>query len=84
MMINSAMKLTKTNESFKDGEAEQLLAGFNDSEKVSSWAMDAIASCIKVGVVSGKDEKLVAPKDNITRGEVASIIQRLLKKSDLI
>jgi hypothetical protein len=60
------------------------MAAYGDTGMASSWAMDSIAFCIKTGVVSGRGGKLIAPGDNITRSEVAVIIQRLLKKSNLI
>jgi hypothetical protein len=45
---------------------------------------DGIAACLKAGIVSGRGGRLIAPKDNITRAEVAAIVQRLLRKSGLI
>jgi hypothetical protein len=39
---------------------------------------------VKAGIVSGRSGKLIAPKDNITRAEVAVIVQRLLRNSKLI
>lgn len=83
-IIAKAMRLTKLNVDFKEGEAEQLLAAYDDSGKASSWAKEAISSCIKTGIVSGRNVKLVAPKDYMTRAEAATIIQRLLQKSNLI
>ncbi len=43
-----------------------------------------MAASVKAGIVSGKGSNLIAPVDNITRAEVAVIVKRLLKKSELI
>lgn len=83
-MIARAMEITQLKVEFKAGEADQLITAFADSEKPSDWAKDYIASCIKAETVHGRSGKLIAPKDYITRAEVASIVKRLLQKSDLI
>ncbi|HEX3029216.1 MAG TPA: Ig-like domain-containing protein [Clostridia bacterium] len=83
-MIARAMKITKLKADFKNGEAEQLIASYGDFKKASSWAKNSIALCVKTGVVPDGSGKLAAPKDNITRAEVAVIVQRLLQKSNLI
>jgi hypothetical protein len=83
-MTARAMNITGLKAEFKADEAEKLLAGFADSADASAFAKDSIAVCIKTGVISGKGNNLLAPKDNITRAEAAAIIQRLLQKSGLI
>ena len=42
------------------------------------------AACVKADIVKGRGNKLVAPKSNITRAEVAVIVRNLLQKSKLI
>jgi hypothetical protein len=83
-MIARAMKLTGLKPEFAEGEAQKLLAQFEDDGQAADWSKDAIASCIQAGVLTGRDGKLIAPTDNITRAETASIIRRLLMKSKLI
>ena len=83
-MIANAMKITKLKADFKSGEAEQIIASYGDFKKASSWAKNSIALCVKMGVLPDGSGKLATPKDNITRAEVAVIVQRLLKKSGLI
>lgn len=83
-MIAKAMKLTGLKMEFKTDEVQELLAGFSDSGQSSTWANDNTAACIKAGIVSGKGSETLAPKDEITRAEVAAIIERLLQKSGLI
>lgn len=83
-MIAKAMQITSLKVEFDGQEAQNLLAAFKDSEKTSSWAEHSISECVKTGIVSGKEGKRLAPKDNITRAEVAVIVRNLLRKSGLI
>lgn len=50
---------------------------FNDKEQVSSWAIDSMSQAIKYGIISGRANNLLAPKDNATRAEAASIMMIL-------
>ena len=84
VMVAQAMRITKLKADFKSGEAEQLIASYGDFKNASSWSKNSIALCVKTGVVPDGSGKLAAPKDNITRAEVAVIVQRLLQKSNLI
>jgi hypothetical protein len=83
-MIAKAMKITSLKVEFGDQEAQELLAGFKDSSKASGWAEYSISECVKSGIVSGKENNRLAPKDDITRAEVAVIVRKLLQKSGLI
>ena len=84
VMIAEAMEVTGLKTELKGGEAEKLLEAFKDSGEVSEWAKAAVASCLKEEILSGRGGSLIAPKENITRAEVAVIIQKLLQKSNLI
>lgn len=83
-MVANAMKLTGMTVEFTDVESDSLLAGYADSNKASEWAMAGIVKCVKSGLVSGKSDGTLAPKDEITRAEVAVVIRNLLIRSDLI
>jgi hypothetical protein len=83
-MAARAMKLAGLKAGLADGEAGKLLAGFEDSAQTASWAKDSLAACVKTGILAGKSGKLLAPGDEITRAEVAVMLERLLKKSGLI
>jgi len=83
-MIARAMKITGSKVELADGEADKLLTSFTDAYSAAEYAKANIASCVKAGIVSGRSGKLIAPKDNITRAEVAVIVQRLLQNSNLI
>lgn len=83
-MVARAMVITKLEAGLQSGNVSALLANYTDSGSISGYAADSIAECIKAGVVSGRTATTIAPKANITRAEVAVIVERLLKKSDLI
>lgn len=76
-IVAKAIKL-KTN--YSASEVNQILNGFKDLGKLAKWAKNPVAACVKAGIISGKGGKLLAPLDNITRGETAAIMQKLLKK----
>lgn len=83
-MIVRAMDITGLKFELTKADAEKLLSGFKDGSTTSDWAWEEVAACIKTGVVSGRDNGIVAPNDSITRAEVAVIVKRLLQKSGLI
>lgn len=83
-MIAGTLKITGLEATFVSGEKEKLLAGFDDALKSADYARDSIAVCLKTGIISGRTANLIAPKDNITRAEVAQIVRSLLQKSNLI
>lgn len=83
-MIARAMKITKLEAGLSSAEISALLAKFTDSGSISSYAQSSIAECVKAGVVTGRTATTIAPIANITRAEVAVIVERLLQKSDLI
>ncbi len=83
-MIARAMKITGLKVEINSDEAEMLLTGFGDLVQSSAWAKEGVVSCVKAGIVSGKNGNMLAPKDNITRAEVAVIVRKLLQKSKII
>jgi len=83
-IIARAMKITKLNDSLTSSQSGELLAGFTDASGASAYAISSIASCLQTGVVDGRTATTLCPTGNITRAEVAVIVQRLLQKSNLI
>ncbi|MGE5328700.1 MAG: S-layer homology domain-containing protein, partial [Deltaproteobacteria bacterium] len=84
IIIARAMKVTKLKSELKDEDISKLLANYSDAGKSADYAKNSIAACVDKGIVSGRSADTIAPKSCITRAEVASIVKRLLKKSDLI
>ena len=83
-MIARAMKLTGLEADLADGETGSLVGAYADGASVTDYARDGVAKCLKTGVVSGTSGKAVAPKDYVSRAEVAVMVRRLLQKSGLI
>jgi len=83
-MVARAMKITGLDVKLSEGDVSNLLGAYMDAATASDYAKSDIASCIKAGVVTGKTGSTVAPKDYITRAEVAVMAERLLQKSKLI
>ncbi|MEK0316995.1 S-layer homology domain-containing protein [Cohnella sp. 56] len=82
-IVAKAMKLTGLSE--KTGAADtSLVSSFTDGASAGGWAKDAIAAAVKAGLVTGREGGRLLPKANVSRAEVAALIQRLLQKSDLI
>ncbi len=52
---------------------------FNDGDSVSSWAQEAMAWAVKVGLFKGDDNGSLNPLGNATRAEVATLLMRLIK-----
>ena len=84
VMISKTMKITGLDIQITDSDKNMFESKYSDINGCSYWARDSIERCLKAGIVTGKGIENIAPKDNITRGEVAVIIKRLLQKSDLI
>jgi hypothetical protein len=83
-MIARAMKYTGLKPTLNDNDINTLLKGFTDSARASAYAKSGIAECLKTGVILGRNGNMLAPADNITRAEVAVVVERLLQKSNLI
>ncbi|MDP4152847.1 MAG: S-layer homology domain-containing protein [Bacillota bacterium] len=84
-MIARAMKVTGLKLDLSDGDVNTILSKSSDGKDISDYAKESVAACLKTEVVFGEGENcLITPKSNVTRAEVATIVQRLLKKSDLI
>lgn len=84
LIIAKAMKITALNAKLSNQSAEGFLTPYTDAGKASDWALSAITDCLQAGVIMGRSSNVLAPKDDMTRAEVAAIVKRLLQKSDLI
>ena len=83
-IIARAMKLTELSENVTDSDVSTILAKYSDGTAVSDYAKLGVAACVKSGIVSGTSASTLSPKTNVTRAEVAVMIQHLLEKSGLI
>ena len=83
-MITRAMNISGFKAELTNIETNKLLEDFTDASITADYANKSIAISIKAGIVTGRNGKALAPKDNITRAETAVIIRRLLQVSGLI
>ena len=83
-MIARAMKITGLDVSMTESEISSLLGAYSDGAAVMDYAKAGIAACVQTGIASGRGDGTIAPKDDVTRAEVAVMVERLLQKSGLI
>ena len=55
------------------------LDSFPDSDKVSSWAKEAMRWAVAEGIINGSDGKLL-PQGNATRAQVATLLMRFINQ----
>ena len=84
VVLARAMKITGLKIALTDAEMHELLSAYTDGVSVSDFAANSVVDCLKAGIVSGIDNKTLAPQAHVTRAEVAVMVQRLLKNSGLI
>ncbi len=61
----------------KDTSGDEL--GFKDTDNISADKRDALAYCVKLGIISGYDDNTVRPNGSATRAEVAAMLTRFIK-----
>ncbi|MFD2334560.1 S-layer homology domain-containing protein [Cohnella sp. GCM10020058] len=83
-VLANAMKLTGLKDKLSVQAADAVLHPFADAASVSVWAQSGVADSVQAGIVAGRSAASLAPKANMTRAEVATIMQNLLQKSGLI
>jgi len=69
-MYVTALKLT--------GGSEGPVKGFPDAGKVGTWAQGYVNTILSYGAMQGRSDGSLAPMDNISRAEVAIILDRLV------
>ncbi len=84
VIINYAMAITKLTHQLSLPSIEETLRSYHDMNHLSSWAAQGVANAVEMGIVSGRSSTELAPKAYMTRGEVAVMIERLLRQSGLI
>ena len=61
----------------------QTLEGFTDTDKISSYALNALCWTVKQGILQGKGDGVLDPAGQATRAEVAAILQRFCQISKM-
>ncbi len=83
-MIARAYNLINPQAALSVDQINSQLAQYKDGAKVSAWAEANVAQLLATGIVQGNAPALLSPQANMTRAEVAALIARLLKTTDLI
>ncbi|WP_141505659.1 S-layer homology domain-containing protein, partial [Paenibacillus luteus] len=84
-IISKAMKLTGLEVNVGGLQTSgELLSRFTDASSVSEWAESSIIDSLQAEIITGRSSTQLAPKAYISRAEVATLVQKLLKKSGLI
>lgn len=52
---------------------------YNDLATIADYAVDGVMYCKLKGIMQGKENNNFAPKDNATRAEIATILQRYIE-----
>ena len=60
------------------GENTNILS-YTDAEDISEYAIDAMQYAVDSGLIKGKSETTLNPKDTATRAEIAAILQRFIE-----
>ncbi|WP_166241384.1 pectinesterase family protein [Paenibacillus turpanensis] len=84
VMLNRAMKLAGLSAGSQEQQsAEAVIASFQDSSAISTWAKPSLSSAVAAGLVGGYNNML-NPSREITRAEAAAMVHRLLVAANLI
>ncbi|MOA48921.1 Endo-1,4-beta-xylanase A precursor [compost metagenome] len=83
VILSRAMMLVELNKEIDNTKHQDLVNNFADSKQLASWARQAAALTIEIGIIGGYKGEL-RPLQNITRAETAAIIQRFLQKAEFI
>ena len=63
-------------------EAQRDKVAFKDSDKVSTYAKEAVSTMQQAGIISGREDGKFAPKDEATRAEAAKMLALFLQQID--
>ncbi|MCG8481804.1 MAG: InlB B-repeat-containing protein, partial [Clostridia bacterium] len=69
---------------YRGNEQNVDLSEYNDFKDVSVYAKEAVIWNINSAIINGKSAEMLDPKSNITKAEVATVLERILKKAGLI
>ncbi|MBS7527671.1 S-layer homology domain-containing protein [Fusibacter paucivorans] len=83
VMMARAAKLCGLETSLTPMAQRDILAGFTDYPTVSEWAREAVAYCYDAGILEDS-AMTIDPNAPALRGEIAQMVYRLLKLSNLI
>lgn len=83
VMVTRAARLTGINTDMGRIEVINTLAMFGDYRTAANWAWEALAFCVREGIIDDY-EFYLQPHAPITRGEIAEMLYRLLDRANLL
>ena len=69
-------RFAKNKQKVANSKNENTALLYYDYDKISNYALEAVNYAIDMGIITGRGENTIAPKENITRAEVALILMR--------
>ncbi|WP_088104304.1 S-layer homology domain-containing protein [Halalkalibacter urbisdiaboli] len=81
-IVSRALELFELREGALD--SSKSLNQFSDKSAIANWATDAVEEAVQAGIIEGRANGSFDAKGDTQRAEVAAMIQRLLKKGDLL
>ncbi len=83
-IMSKAMVLTGIQTTASQEQIEAELASFKDQSSIAGYARAHMAANLSQNIAKGRSASTLAPKGQITRAEVAQLLQNLLQQSELI
>ncbi|MCH1639952.1 S-layer homology domain-containing protein [Paenibacillus timonensis] len=82
VLLVRALKLAGTE--VAPGNPDSMLVGFEDRSHIGSWAEEAVATAVDLGLMKGRGDGVFAPEASSTRAEAAAVLARMLRLAGLI
>ncbi len=79
VMAGRALTLLGGNTAVNEADVNTILGAFGDGASIPEWAKEAVALCIREGIIDGQDQSLL-PGGALTRAQAAAIAARLNQK----
>ena len=84
-MLCRAAVLCGLDTTLSEAEISAILAGYQDSSQVSSWARAAVAYCLDQGILTiDSASQTLQPQTAILRSEIAQALYQLLLSAGLL
>ena len=65
------------------GNEKASLSGYADASSISSWASEAMSVMVAKGIITGRSETKLAPKESASRAEIATIVMRYFMEAEM-
>lgn len=66
---------------YGEGNAAEILNTYQDGGQIEEYAREAIAYMIEKGIIKGKEDGRICPRDTVTRAETAVMMARIHRYS---